>query len=152
MTKLMNDFEKSGYKVDELKKLEGKARDRMERHEATDERDTLTFPLYFFNDINSFKQIIKDSERDLQTVIGDTKIIMAMKKNPSIGNNVVQNKVLTTEEKHLENQKCGGPGCEQCPLVNTDPTVNVDNMTVKPNTTLNCKSSGVIFMAMPNLQ
>jgi len=38
--------------------------------------------LYFFDDINSFKQIIKDSENDLQTVIGNTKIIMAIKKKP----------------------------------------------------------------------
>ena len=67
----------------------------MERHKTSDERDTPHIPLvplYFFNDINSLKQIIKDSERDLQMVIGDTKIIM--KKNPSIGNNVVQNKGL----------------------------------------------------------
>ena len=146
MKKLMNNFERSGYKMDELKKIEDKARDRMEGVETTEERDTLTFPLYFFDDINSFKQIIKDSERDLQTVIGDTKIIMAIKKNPSIGNNVVRNKVLTTEQKHLVNQKCGGHGCEQCPLVKTDPTVNVNNMIVKPNTTLNCKSSRVIYL------
>lgn len=59
---------------------------------------------------------------------------------------MVRNKVLTTEQKHLENQKCGGPGCEQCPLVNTNPTVNVNNMIVKPNTKLNCKSSGVIYL------
>lgn len=85
MKKLMNNFERSGYKMDELKKLEDKAHARMERDETTvtDERDTLTFPLlYFFDDINSFKQIIKDSENDLQTVIGNTKIIMAIKKKP----------------------------------------------------------------------
>ena len=148
MKKLMDNFVRSGYKMDELKKLEDKAHARMDEDETTvtDKRDTITFPLYFFDDINSFKQIIKDSERDLRTVIGDAKIIMAVKKNPSIGNNVVQNKVLTTEQKHLESQKCGGTGCKQCPLVNTNPTVNVNNMIVKPNTTLNCKSSGVIYL------
>ena len=36
--------------------------------------------------------------------------------------------------------------CEQCPLVNTDPITRVNNMIIKPNTTLNCKSRNVIYL------
>jgi len=83
---------------------------------------------------------------DLKSVIGDTKIIMAVKKNPSIGNTVVRNKRITTDLPQLENQKCGATSCMQCPLVNTNNTVTINNIKVKPARTLNCKSRNVIYL------
>ena len=41
-----------------------------------------------------FRNILKVSETDIQTLIGDTKIVMAVKRNPSIGNTVIKNKQL----------------------------------------------------------
>ena len=147
MKKLIHDFEQSGYKREELEKIEQQTRGRLQNpDESIEERDILTFPVHFFDGIKTLKQIINDSEDDLQSVIGDTKIVMAIKKNPSIGSNVVRNKGLSTEETHFVDQKCGGPGCEQCPLVNTDPITRVNNMIIKPNTTLNCKSRNVIYL------
>ena len=71
---------------------------------------------------------------------------MAVKKNPSIGNAVVQNKQLSTETKVLTDQKCHGPGCLQCPLVNTNNEISVNNVQVKSSKTLNCKSRNVIYL------
>ena len=50
------------------------------------------------------------------------------------------------DSKMLTNQKCGGPGCLQCPLVNTSNEVTVNNIRVKPSKTLNCKSRNVIYL------
>ena len=129
-----------------MKKIERRAREQLNTEKAQDDRDTLTFPLFHFKDIDAFKKIIKDAETDLLTIIGNTKIVMAVKKNPSIGNSVVRNKLLSFEETQLENQKCGGPGCMQCPLSNTNTTEHVNNKRLKLPQTLNCKSRNVIYL------
>ena len=53
---------------------------------------------------------------------------------------------LSFEEKRLNNQKCGGPGCLQCPLVNTSSTTTVSGLTVKAAKKLNCKSCNIIYL------
>ena len=146
MEKMLKDFEKSGYEMSILKDIERKARDLLNTVRNTEDPDTLTFPLFFFNDISEFKKIIYDHMDDLRQIIGDTKIIMAVKKNPSIGNTVVKNKLLSSDEHILENQKCGATNCMQCPLVNTSTTVNVNGLRVKPAKTLNCKSRNTIYL------
>ena len=131
MEKMKADFIRSGYKKEELELIEKRAREQSNTEKTTDDRDTITFPLFHFNDLNTFRKIIKDAETDLNGIIGDTKIVLAIKKNPSIGNSVVRNKMLSFEENQLENQKCGGPGCMQCPLLNTNSTATVNNKRVK---------------------
>ena len=72
---------------------------------------------------------------------------MAVKKNkPSIGSTLVQNKRLSDENQELQNQKCLAPNCQQCPLVNTDNTITVNNQKIKLSRTLNCKSRNVIYL------
>ena len=146
MEKMMADFVRSGYDQEELKLIERRAREQLNTEKIPDDRDVLTFPIFYFQDINTFRKIIKEAEPDLTTIIGDTKVIFAVKKNPSIGNTVVKNKLLSFEEKQLENQKCGGPGCMQCPLVNTNATETVNNKRVKLSRSLNCKARNVIYL------
>ena len=104
MEKMKEDFIRSGYQMKDLEGIEQKARELTNTVRTQEESETLTFPLFFFEEIESFKKMIKDSETDLRTIIGDTKIIMAIKKNPSIGSTVLKNKVLSTEEVELESQ------------------------------------------------
>ena len=146
MTKMIDDFVKSGYNMEKLKEIETKAHEKFNTNRNTTEEDTITFPIFFFSGIKEFKQIIYDARNDLQQAIGDTKVIMAVKKNPSIGNAVVQNKQLSTETKLLADQKCHGPGCLQCPLVNTNNEISVNNVQVNSSKTLNCKSRNVIYL------
>ena len=70
---------------------------------------------------------------------------MAIKKNPSIGNTVVKNKSLSSDEKEFENQKCGAQNCLQCPLVNTSNTTTINNLRVNASKKLNCKSRNIIY-------
>ena len=146
MEKMKQDFVRSGYKLADLTSIEGRAREKLVEERNQEEKDILTFLIFFFNDIKSFEKIMKDAEADIHTLIGDTKIMMAVKKNPSIGNNMVRNKVLSNETHPLENQKCGGPGCLQCPLVNTNGTATVNNMRLRSAQNLNCKSRNVIYL------
>ena len=145
MKKMIDDFEKSGYKREELEKIEQKARNH-NNNTNNDDQDTITFPLFYFKEINSFKQVLKDCETDLKSIIGDTKLIMAIKKNPSIGSSVVRNKHLTTETPQLESQKCGATNCMQCPLVNAKDIVTINNIKVRPHPALNCKSRNIIYL------
>ena len=71
---------------------------------------------------------------------------MAVKRNPSIGNAVVQNKQISMHNQIKPNQRCQGPGCLQCPLVNINNTTNVNNIQIKPSKMLNCKSRNVIYL------
>ena len=146
MKKIMNDFVKSGYKMEKLKEIEVKAEEKFNAEQTTEEQDTITFPIFHFKDIKEFKKILFDARDDIQQAIGDTKIVMAVKKNPSIGNSVVRNKQISTENRELIDQKCRGPGCLQCPLVNTDSTITVNKLIVKRSKTLNCKSRNVIYL------
>ena len=114
------------------------------------ERDTITFPLHFFEGLKDFKKILTDSKSDIQTLIGDTEIVVAIKKNPSIGNTVVKNKQLCNEEIELVNQQCNATNCLQCPLVNMSNLISINNMTVRKQRNLNCKSRNV-FMAVPTV-
>ena len=71
---------------------------------------------------------------------------MAVKKNPSIGYSVIRNKQLSSNEIILENQRCRATNCLQCPLVNTNNLITVNNKIVKHPKTLNCKSRNVIYL------
>ena len=102
MKKMIDDFVRSGYNLQDLKRIEQKAITQFNRERTTiEENNTITFPIFYFNEINQFKKIIHDAKEDLQQAIGNTKVIMAVKKNPSIGNGVVQNKRSTSWESEM---------------------------------------------------
>ena len=146
MTKLIEDFEKSGYTKEELLQIKNRAMVHMNTENTQRERDTITFPLHFFEGLKDFKRILTDSKSDIQTLIGDTEIVVAIKKNPSIGNTVVKNKQLCNEEIELVNQQCNATNCLQCPLVNMSNQISINNMTVRKQRNLNCKSRNVIYL------
>ena len=98
MEKLKKDMMKSGYQENELQKIEEKMNNRNNEEEpTTEETGTITFPVFYFDGINELKKIIHNSKTELHQLIGNTKIVMAVKKNPSIGNSCVRNKILSTE-------------------------------------------------------
>ena len=147
METLKKDFEKSGYSRNELLKIEERLSTQPNEVTQTNESgETITFPLFFFDGLNEFKKIIHDSKPDLQQLIGDTKITMAVKKNPSIGNRNIRNRSLSEKQTLLPNQKCNAPNCLQCPLVNTSNTSTVNNIKIPSGKTLNCKSRNVIYL------
>ena len=146
MGKLKEDLKRSGYEQNELEEIEERVMEGIGTAEPRSKTETITFPLFYFAGFNEFKKIITDFKPELQQIIGETQIVMAVKKNPSIGNKFVQNKLLSMEETQLPNQKCNATNCSQCPLVNTSKTVTVNNKRVHTAKTLNCKSRNVIYL------
>ena len=80
-------------------------------------------------------------------LIGETKVMFAMKKGTSLGNSLVQNKALCLKTlTNSSNQKCGAPGCRQCPLVNTERRFTINDTNISIPTSLNCKSRSVVYL------
>ena len=144
---LKRDLQKSGYSENILQKIEEKLSTKSTEEPQTEKSgEAITFPVFYFDGLNEFKKIIHDSKTDLQQLIGDTKILMAVKKNPSIGNKSIRNKILSEEQTPLPNQKCKATSCLQCPLVNMSNISIVNGLTIPSGKALNCKSRNVIYL------
>jgi hypothetical protein len=159
VNELINHFENSGYNPQELQKLRQKAINRVsntippvadpngEDDANQDNNKTLVFPINFFDKIHEFKSMVRDLQEDFQQLIGNTRVMFAIKKGSSIGNSLVRNKALCeSSSTDNSNQKCNAPGCQQCPLVNTEKKMVINNMKITFPMHLNCKSRNVIYL------
>ena len=144
----VKEFENSGYKTEKLIELKQNAINK--NNETTDDNvdggNTLIFPVHFFDGIKEFKGVLRSLENEIQTLIGDVRIMFAIKKRSSIGNSVVQNKQLSVPNIVSTNQRCNGSGCRQCPLTTDKTNLLINNKTVRIPKTLNCKSKNVIYL------
>ena len=146
----LKDFEHSGYSRQELNKWKEKAieKHRSAEHPPTNEteEDTLIFPVHYFDGIADFKTMVYSLKNEITDLIGDNRVMFAMKKGSSVGNMLVQNKKISLQRHIFENQKCNARGCLQCPLTNTKGkfVINGSSITVPPH--VNCKSRNVIYM------
>ena len=141
-------FTNSGYDARQLIKLKEKALNRTHIHNTQDNNtdDTLVFPVHYFDGVAEFKSVVKSLNKEIQELIGDTRIMFAMRKNSSIGNTLVRNKHLSSCDITTESQKCNGRGCRQCPLTIEEQSLVVNGCTVKIPRTLNCKTRNIIYM------
>ena len=146
METLKKDLENSGYARTELNKIEERAVEQRIQEADANRKDTLTFPVFYFDGFSELKKIISNSRAELQQLIGETNIVMAIQKNLSIGTKCMKNKLLSSEQTEHPNQKCNGTNCEQCPLVNTSNSVTINNSRIKLPKTLNCKSRNMIYL------
>ena len=145
----MSDFKNSGYNQNELIKVKEKVTAHVPTTVATNEEsNTLVFPVHFFDRLKDFKSLLTDLNEEISELIGDTKVMFAIKKHSSLGNIFVRNKVLSMNLNNEvpTNQKCNGPGCRQCPLVNESKKVTVNGTPVVIPQHLNCKDKNVIYM------
>ena len=149
MTELIRHFKNSGYSEQELKELKEKAINKTSAsNQSTPGNDnTLIFPMYYFDGVQEFKTLIHSMQGDIKQLIGETKVMFAMKKGTSLGNSLVQNKALCLKTlTNSSNQKCGAPGCRQCPLVNTERRFTINDTNISIPTSLNCKSRSVVYL------
>ena len=104
------------------------------------------FPVHFFDGVMEFKSVVRSLHNEFQQLIGDTRILFALKKSSSIGNAVVQNKHLSFPPSTIDDQHCNGRGCRQCPLINEENIVEINGNTLSIPRHLNCKSKNIIYM------
>ena len=141
----IKDFTNSGYKLEVLQQLKVKAVSRI-ANTTNEEVDVLIFPVFFFNGLPEFKSVVSSLSDEFRQLIGDTRIMFAVKKGSSLGNILVQNKKLCINPSTTLSQKCNGPGCLQCPLVNCSPNLLINGTYLKPSKYVNCKSNNVIYL------
>ena len=144
----INHFENSGYQTAKLNETKEAAIAKSStNNEATiDEIDTLVFPVHFFEGLSTFKKLIQSMSNEFQQLIGDTRVMIATKKQSSIGNTFVRNKQLSIANMSSDDQRCNARGCLQCPLTNDKSKIPVNGQMVRVPRHLNCKSKNVIYM------
>jgi hypothetical protein len=140
-------FEASGYDVKKLNEMKDKAiNSTPSTNNIPSETDTLVFPVHFFDGVSDFKSVVHSLKTEFQQLIGDTRIIFALKKNSSIGNRVVQNKKLSFPDNTTNNQHCNGRGCRQCRQVNDQTKVIINGIPLRIPRHLNCKDKNIIYL------
>ena len=144
----INHFVSSGYKLEKLNELKTKAlqKSTQQHNPINNDTNTLIFPVHYFDGIADLKSLLRSLDNELQQLIGDTRVMVAMKKGSSIGNSVVKNKQLSLTNPDSDTQRCNARGCLQCPLVIDTNTKTVNGCAVRIPKHLNCKSKNVIYM------
>ena len=84
-------FEASGYNPKTLGELKEKAISKMNTINVnpSEPTNTLVFPLHFFDGVTEFKTVVRNLTDTFKELIGDTRILFALKKSISIRNRVV---------------------------------------------------------------
>ena len=85
----------AGYKENELDTQRNKALNSSIASEDPNttniQTDTLVFAFKFFKEHNQIRKLFKEIQPDINSIIGDTRIIFALCKGPSIGNLLTHN-------------------------------------------------------------
>ena len=106
---VLKDFEHSGYSRQELNKWKEKAieKHRSAEHPPTNaqEEDTLIFPVHYFDGIADFKTMVYSLKNEITDLIGDNRVMFAMKKRSSVGNMLVRNKKNQSLAPHFRKPK-----------------------------------------------
>ena len=64
--------------------------------------------VHYFKGIAEFKTLLKSLDNEIKQLVGDTRIMLALKKGSSIGNRVVRNKQLSFSNT-VDSQPWGAP-------------------------------------------
>ena len=145
---VVKHFENSGYKTENLLEQKEKAINKA-TNGTTDNNeadDTLVFPVHYFDGIHDFKAVLRSLNTELKTLIGDVRVMFAMKKRSSIGNSVIRNKQISIPSQASSNQRCNASGCLQCPLTINKPKITINGKSIPIPKNLDCKSKNVIYL------
>ena len=116
--------------------------------------NTIMFPVQYFKELPQLNKLLKETEEEVQPLIGPLKIMVATKKGVSIGNRVMKNSAIGRPSgEHFEQegdwtQKCGARGCKTCTHMGKGGdklSINGQNLTVPPR--FNCKTKNCIYLA-----
>ena len=123
-----------------------KATNHLTTNTNQEDKETITFPVHFFDKISEFRAVLNSLKETFMNLIGDTRIILALKKGSSIGNAMVRNKQLSLPNTEVDSQHCQGRGCMQCPQVLEESDLMIDGKYLRIPSSLNCKSRNIIYL------
>eukprot|EP00116_Pleurobrachia_bachei_P000284 sb/3460546/ len=114
------------------------------------------FSTLYYKEVDELRTLVRDCQTSIDLVTGtNTRVIIALRKGPTIGSEIVRNRAMSVSEDTLHqmsvappNQRCGGKGCKTCPLMFEDPkSVTVNGSPIRLDMRLTCKAAGVIYIA-----
>ena len=148
LNQCIKHFENSGYDTANLNEIKERAivKSTTINETVNEEADTLIFPVHYFDGLSTFKKLIQSLNNEFQQLVGDTRIMIATKKQSSIGNKFVRNKQLSITNILSDDQRCNARGCRQCPLSNHKHKILVNGHMVRVPSHLDCKSKNVVYM------
>ena len=152
MRELTRGFMEAGYKENELDTQRNKALNSSTTSEDPNttysQPDTLVFAFNFLKEYNQIRKLFKEIQPDINSIIGDTRIIFALRKGPSIGNLLIHNRQVCTSVDKVnarKDQRCLMARCMMCGLMNRNETATTNGTSVKLAQNVNCKTENVIY-------
>ena len=154
MRELTRGFMEAGHKENELDTQRNKALNSSIASEDPNttniQPDTLVFAFKFFKEHNQIRKLFKEIQPDINSIIGDTRIIFVLRKGPSIGNLLTHNRQVCTSVDKVnapKDQRCLMARCMTCGLMNRNETASTNGTSVKLAQNVNCKTENVIYFA-----
>ena len=152
-------FIDSGYARDELFAAKEKALliDRVEvlRNASLDTlnsetgNDALTFVINH-DRVGSYqiRKLMKDNQEMINYLFGrEIKVIVAERRNPNTGSLLFAKSGFAKEVGNADTQECGSShGCLTCDVLGIEPTIVINDVTVKLDYSLNCGSEFIIYL------
>ena len=163
LNELKTDLSRCGHCPRKLEELEPMAVERAIRNDlrsgnkvAATTNNNIVFTTKYFKEVKELKKLVHSMKDDIAALVGETRIIFALKKHESVKDNVVRNRALSrgitktnsSVERNPETQACGGKGCKTCPLVyGPKEKVMVNGKEVILDSKLSCKDKNIIYIA-----
>ena len=167
LEQLKSDLVKCGHNEERLEELEPKAVLRNMQNSADkvkgkeekkkSNKKPLVLKTKFFHEVSKLKAVIGGVKDDIAHLIGDTQVVVALKKHQSIERTVVKNRSLGgrdggTNKGKRESQACGAGGCKTCPLMfKRSDRVSVNGKDVLLDPALSCNDRNIIYLAQCTL-
>ena len=109
-------------------------------------------PLTFVSTYSSYtvhlKKLVNDLRPDIKILTGTDNIIFACRKNPNSASLLFCKSSFSQEKVGVNtNQKCGTRNCKACQLMKLPKQLLYNDLKIKLDFSLNCKSDNVIYVA-----
>ena len=153
-------FMDSGYSKEELRAPMKKAlvldRDLIldncliKSKENGDKVEVLTFVLNHDPDmVAHIKDFLKRNDLLLKRLIGNRRVIISERKSPNTAALLFAKSSFSKSISSMnDSQKCGAQGCYTCKELGIPRSIIVNNLKIKLDYTLNCKSENIIYIAI----
>ena len=106
----------------------------------------LTFVTTFNAHVEVFKKFFKDSYDEIKSLIGPHKIILALKKNPNIGNVLFSKKKFANTKIRSNSTNPCSARCKTCPLMSLPKKVTLENRTYNLYQDGSCKTEDIVYV------
>ena len=154
--RITNKLISNGYSTNELKVAQDKAnllnRSLILNNENNDTLDdensktVLTFVTTFNTHIDIIRTFFRENSNELNNLIGPHKIVMALKKNPNLGNVLFSGKKFAATKIRSSSANPCSVRCKTCPLMSLTKQISLENNTYRLYQDGSCKTEDLVYV------